>query len=514
MRNKKCRGAVLLLSGLLLLGGCASPAPDVSDGPITLTAMQYELENQSMDCDSMWFYRELEKETGVHVEFEEVVDADWTMRQSLMFSSGDLKDLILRGSLDTEEYGVTQHLLVPLEDYLPACMPVYYARLKESGLEDDLRSSDGHIYYVGFLLSQGVNTDGHFFINREWLDTLDLEVPRTVDELTDVLRAFRDGDPNKNGLRDEIPWEATFDDTNTGLYNSFGFFGLPLNKDYVFLSEGRVSFAPLDERFRACADWLHTLMSEGLIDLECLTQGSSLWSAKVNRGTTGFFSYWRLGNSALKSDIAARYECMLPVGADCTPCLPRIKDVVEFGAALTVQNGHIEETLRWLDAQFETETMLIAQNGPVGEMLGLRDDGRYEVIYVPGQQELLSLVPVICGQFFAPEEYYGSVYVPAAHRIEKKRYSEMYEAAGVLEKDSYYDLTYVMPMTAEENTRIRLLKNQLKSAVDEGLVMMVTRGVDDEGWQAFCDSLTAAGAAEYAALYQQAYDRLKGAGTP
>ncbi len=34
---------------------------------------------------------------------------------------------------------------------------------------------------------------------------LGLEVPTTVDELHDVLYAFRTQDPNGNGLQDEIP---------------------------------------------------------------------------------------------------------------------------------------------------------------------------------------------------------------------------------------------------------------------------------------------------------------------
>ena len=37
-------------------------------------------------------------------------------------------------------------------------------------------------------------------------DNLGLEAPTTVDELYDVLVAFRDNDPNGNGQKDEIPY--------------------------------------------------------------------------------------------------------------------------------------------------------------------------------------------------------------------------------------------------------------------------------------------------------------------
>lgn len=42
------------------------------------------------------------------------------------------------------------------------------------------------------------------WINTAWMEKLDLEVPETTEELKEVLIAFRDGDPNGNGIPDEI----------------------------------------------------------------------------------------------------------------------------------------------------------------------------------------------------------------------------------------------------------------------------------------------------------------------
>lgn len=500
--------AALLGAVLLCLTGCGEQQADEKTS-VNLTALQYELENQTIDFADMWFFKQLEEETGVHVDFEEVKHADWSTRVSLMFASNDFRDMILRGSLDTEDYGVSQHLLVALDDYLDTYMPNYASRLNLDGAGDSIPSSDGHSYYIGFLVSQNINTNGHFFINREWLDKLGLEVPTTIEELTDVLRAFRDGDPNGNGLNDEVPYQATFDSCNTGIYNVFSAWGIPMNEDYVFIDDhGQVCFAPEVEGFREGVEWLYLLCAEKLLDVECITQGSNLWGAKVNTGTAGYFTYWRLGNSALYAEIAEQFECMIPVAAEGYEAkLGRMMDVVEFGAALTVQNQYIEDSLRWLDAQMETETMLVAQNGPVGDTMILREDGRYEVISVPDANELYSIVPVICGQFFAPASYYNEVYVPAPHREEKSGYGAMYEAAGVLENTSYCILTSIMPKTSEESARLVQLKTQLKTAIDTALVDFMTCGVDDESWAAFIDTLEKAGAAEYKAIYQSAYDR-------
>ena len=501
----------LLLLTAVLLSGCTAPAGEKTpDAAASFTALQYEIENVAVDFSNMWYFQQLEDQTGVHVDFSEVKDPEWNSAVSLAFARGNLPDLILRGSLDIEEYGVSRHLLLPLDEYMDrGCLPHYAALLENSGLQDRLTASDGHMYQLGFLISQDVNTIGHFFLNRVWMDRLGLSTPRTVEELTDVLRRFRDGDPNENGLKDEIPMEFTFDDNITGVYNLFSFFGLPLNEDYVYLdSEGRVAFAPESPAFIQTVEWMNQMVREGLLDADFISQGSSIWAAKVNQGNVGLFSYWRLLNTALTPDTADMYQVMIPVDAGGTrACLPRNMDIIEFGAAVTTACRDPEMALRWLDAQFETENMLISQNGPLGDTLVQREDGRYEVRYVPPDNELYQRVPVICGQFFAPAEYYSRVYVPAPHRHEKTVYCRLYEEAGVLEAVSHKYLTTVAAKTGLEDARLTRLKARLKSVVDAALVDMATRGVSEEKTARFHEQLLEAGSEEYKALYQTLYDR-------
>ena len=172
------RYVTLLVLLLLCLAGCTKEAKQELD-VISLTALQYELESQTIDFSDLWFFQQLEKTTNIHVDFDEVKDVDWRTRLSLMFASGNYKGMILRGSLDTEEYGVSQGLIVPLDDYLAEHMPNYFSRLNLNGAGDAIPSSDGKSYYIGFLLAQGINTDGHFLsIAPGWTSWAWMSPPR------------------------------------------------------------------------------------------------------------------------------------------------------------------------------------------------------------------------------------------------------------------------------------------------------------------------------------------------
>ena len=144
----------LMIALILLLTGCSSPRSggERTEPAVTLTALQYEIENIAVDFSNLWFFRQIEQQTGVHVDFTEVKDPEWNSSVSLAFAKGKMPDLILRGSLDVEEYGVTRHKLVPLDEYMDrGFLPTYTARMDEAGLREPLTASDGHISQLGFL---------------------------------------------------------------------------------------------------------------------------------------------------------------------------------------------------------------------------------------------------------------------------------------------------------------------------------------------------------------------------
>lgn len=489
----------LLLALMMLLSGAA-----LAEEKVNLTAFQYSLDNQNVAFNELWFFEQLEEKTGVHVDFQIVKDADWSTQLNLMFASGEYTDMILRNPVDVEEYGVTQGLLMPLDEYLTEeIMPNYMSRINLNNAGDSIPASDGKSYYVGYLIAQNVNHNSTWYINKTLLAELGLEVPTTIEEYTEVLRAFK-----AHGIK--YPYSASISDHAADhMWAQFSSFGVPLQMYlFAYIGEGdKVGFVGDLPGFRSCVEWLHMLYEEGLMDPESLTQDSNTWAPKVNNGEVGSFNYLRLINTALQPDAYANFEMMLPPAAEgYKVTVPQILELPTAGAYLTCTNKDPVSSLKWIDAQLETETMMTAANGKMGEQMIINDEGKYEIINVPENDGLYDFVPVVMGQFFAPGEYYSAIYQMAPHRVERYEDSQAYAAAGVLEEKSYQYLYDLSKMSNEDAIEAANIFTELKKFIQESVIDFIKNGVTDESYAEFQEIAKVIGSERYVELYQNAYD--------
>ncbi len=492
--------SVLLALTMLMTVACTAMAEDEK---VNLTAFQYQLENQTTDFNDLWFFQQIEEKTNTHVDFTMVKDGDWETQLNLMFASGDYLDMILRNTVDVEDYGVSQGLLMQLDDYITEdIMPNYTSRLNLNNAGDSIPSSDGHSYYIGYLVAQNVNHNGTWYVNTTLLNELGLEVPTTIEEYTNVLRAFKEA-----GVKYPLS-TSTFCYGPESIWNQFASFGVPENYAFYHITDDdKVEFTGTMPGWRACVEWLHMLYEEGLLDPESLTQDSNLWANKVNAGEVASFVYLRLINTALQADVYKDFTSILPpADPEYGACVSAILEVPDQGAMLTITNPNPVASLKWIDAQLETETMMVAANGKIGEQIIVNDEGKYEVIDVPENNGLYSFVPVSMGQFFAPGEYYTQIYQMAPHRVERYQDSQTYAEAGVLEHKSYQYVSKLSTMDNEDAVEASNIYTELKKFMEESITDFVKNGVTDESYNTFVETAKNIGVERYIELYQNAYD--------
>ena len=488
--------------------------PIVND-EITLKVMLAIRDTDTMIApEEMPAVQRLDELTGIKTEWEVIKGSDWDTKLNLMFASGEYPDVIIapNGQVDDEEYGVTQQLLIPMDDLIEQYMPNYTSR---RDAEDDdptvsLVASDGQTYSVGYLVGQNINTNQHYFINQTWLDALGLETPTDVESLTEVLRAFKTGDPNGNGEADEVPLEMGLDTGFYGIRYILPLFGIPCDPDkWIYIDNDRqVQFAATQDGFRECMEWLNMCYTEGLVDAELLSQDLNTIETKLAGGNVGFFTAWRLIAMAWDEGVAKDAVFWMP-DTEATSCY-RYLEVARPGAYITATNENVEATARWLDAMLETEMQFSLyygeQDATDGTGWAYNENGKIDSIN-DGTVEVRNYLD--CNtMFWAPGKYISDTFNMPEQRTEKTDYCLQSDEAGIIQKYSndYLDMA---PLTSEQLQSITLKETDINNAVVENIAGFVSGGVTDESWNSFVSLFDGMGVADYVKMYQDAIDTME-----
>ena len=137
--------------------------------------------------------KELEEKHGINIEWQVYYDSDWQEQKSLLLASGDLPDAFF-GSICLKDTDIAQNkdYFLELTDLIDQNMPNLKAVFeKEPELLARAKDRNGEIYSLVKKLPLRPEVCGNvLYINKDWLDNLGLEVPKTYEELESVLEAF------------------------------------------------------------------------------------------------------------------------------------------------------------------------------------------------------------------------------------------------------------------------------------------------------------------------------------
>lgn len=385
------RIVTLVLAALLIaaaaLGASASGGNlnetgyPIVEEKITLTMMAPKSAIQG-NWEDMWFFQHMEELTNIHMEFNLVPADSFQDKKNLAFASMSLPDLFYAGGItmaDEVAYGA-QGLLVPLngliDQYAPnlqACME----RLPE--LRAAAATLDGNIYSLPKSWKHPQGQTVKYFINAEWLDNLGLAMPRTLDDLHGVLKAFVERDPDKNGADDTIGFGGLNDnDTNIDAL-VFAAFGLLEGSSDSFplysVRDGKVVLSATLPEYKQAIEYIKMLYGEKLIDAEYFTQTREQYSAKGAQLRYGLF------NNAdayvvTSLDDSAKYKVMQPLVAreGQEQVWPELSSVTRGCAAITSANKYPEATMRWLDYTYSDEGGNLVVVGPEDMMWKWNED--------------------------------------------------------------------------------------------------------------------------------------------
>ncbi len=209
---------------------------------------------------------------------------------NLRIAAGDMPDIFAPYNGNEAEL-IESGALLDLTDLLPEKAPHLWESIPEE-VWDAVKANDptgeNRIYVIPQVLEYGRNGA---MIRQDWLDNLGLEMPTTQEEFVEVLRAFKNDDPNGNGVADEIPTGGREEARWMG--QLFGQYGIAMWEGYPQwdIYDGELTYSAVTENMKECLEWMSELYAEGLIDPETLLNDKSAWDGKINSGVVGVWEH-------------------------------------------------------------------------------------------------------------------------------------------------------------------------------------------------------------------------------
>ncbi|HHV96141.1 MAG TPA: extracellular solute-binding protein [Clostridiaceae bacterium] len=474
--------------------------------------------------------KDYEELTKIKIKWESAPVDRYEEVVNLMFASGDMADMVYVSPAQQAQFGVNDTLLIPLDDLLEQYG--FYWNQWVSVLPDIkelAKESNGKTYVVPQIWPESpVNIGSGFFIRLEWMEKLGLEMPKTVDELYEVLVTFRDKDPAGNG--ETIPMAFR----GFELYSIFGFWG---TFPGFYQVDGVVKYGPLTDEFKQGLSFLRKCYDEGLLDRDYALSDEKLFNNNiVNRvgfsyGDVSVFQVPLLqagyapGVEAGPGIVTVNdvfYPMVAPTGPDGKYYSFLIRDgqIIQTNSiGITSTNKYPVESIKWLDYLLSFDGTMLVKFGPRGKFWDFNKEGypmykegvNLEVIskYAPAFSQIL---PVI------KNTYYDNKFPFTPERVlELPNKIQGYFSNTLLDRnrrnwtncDFSRHLPLSMKFTPEQQAEVQSIMADIETYYWENVNKYIMGLEPLSNWDKVIEQIKAMNIERAIKLYQDALDRTK-----
>ena len=502
---QKWRVFCLLLACVLCISCWAAAEEEGGDSPSFLMA---GFDNtQYRDWQNNQFFLRMEEKTGVHLVLRQSkTEEDWAQVKSAMAAGDDgMADVLFKASLTTQECIALREkgVLIDLKPYLESCCPNLWALIqKEPAILAAITLPDGSIAALPYITP--IPMQNYLWINQKWLDSLRLSAPTNAEELTQVLTAFRDRDPNHNGRQDEIPlsFQGPFD-----LKFLAHAFGLIANDYNIFVENGQVKFMPLEDGYRQFVAWCRELYKEKLLDQNgfITTVSQTVTDSKATPNCGIVMTY--LAGDTFRVSWATDYVILNPMTYQGEQIYREFAWPVSRGTfAITSACKDPETMLRWVDTLYTEEGATLALVGQENVDYLVDGDGTWRFVdSIQSNYDMFRGGTLIDG---------GAMYPGIlAEEFQKKMGGSAMVQNVLSQQEAFAEYTQ-MPfpyytLTREQESKVTALQNEIGYYVDMQLARWVLgeEEISDETFAAFENKLQELGLNDFLAFWQDILDQ-------
>lgn len=517
---KKVIGTVMLLGLTLQITGCKPNEnnKEKADKNNKITLLRPSWNDLRPASKDLWMWKEYEKKSGISVEWEELTDIG--EKKNIILTRKELPDAFYQvdwSSMELLKYG-KQGLFIPLEDLIEKNAPNLAKYLNENkDIRRGVTSADGHIYGLPYLdMYPEANRTIRLFINKKWLDNLELAIPKTTEELAMALNLFVTEDPNGNGKNDEQGWYMpsgslgwTFEQMMMGSFG-IGDGGRKALGNFIYVDKAdNIQLTITADEYKDILKYEQALYKSGAINQQAFSGVEyDKWTADAAKDTVGAWNWAAIDyiGESVKKDFVPINVLAGPNGNMCSLTDSPVAGASSF--VITKDAKNPEELLKWVDYFYSPEGSEFAYLGKEGVTYSVQDGEKVYIDKIINYKDGSGL-----GAFQYMDNVYGG-YFPYAELSPKIK-----AAAGKQELPKNADLTKDtlpkhmlsdLPATIEEANETASIITDMGNYVGQMRVDFVTGKKDiDKEWANYLEQLKKMGSDRYLEIKRKEYSRYK-----
>ncbi len=534
-RSNRKRIAALILAGALFLTSCSgcSPSSETSSSlgssetsaGTSETASTTETETNEEVTVSMFLMdsvdqaispdlpiiKEITERTGINFEFipGPATEDQFREKFNVTVASGNIPDIMVSNYRDDMLKVAEQGLFAPLDELISTSCPNFQAILDEHPeYIRDLRATDGQIYFFPFI--GAVHTLKTWMVRKDWLDKLDLPIPETTDDWYNMLKAFKENDPNGNGEADEIPFTTRH--TEAGILSfmeAWGLSGFEVTEQF-YLDGDEVKYAYIEPRFKEALEYMNKLYSEGLVDPEYATNDTNVWMSRMTTEVSGACQdtvarAYSLETSILAANPESDVEFVVvppPKGPYGDQMTTSQMNSIRGYTAISAKSENKEAIAKLFDYFYSEEGSLLNNFGVEGLTYEMVDGSPVYTDAVakdPQGRALLSMLNIYGHREWAYQQDIGyeDALLPDQRFVDYRNDMEQYIAPNVP----------ALSFTDDEREIINSFLTEITTYKDEAVSNFIMGRQSLDKFDSFVETIKSMGIDQVLEVEQAAYDR-------